>query len=112
MTRKRPLVGEIRVLKCRVYPNKAQAAQLKRFARVQTVDAYNAAVRLIEGDRRRASNLTTLRDAVKEKINEDVPSYVHDAGVIHAVHAYKSNKRKQAKDVREMLEAAETSDGG
>ena len=98
-TRKRPLYGELRVYKCRAYPTTDQAAILRRFAKVQTFDAYNAAVVRISEDATLAKtkNLTALRQSVGEEVTEDVPVYMRDAGVLAAVNAHRSNVRKQKK---------------
>ncbi|MGA1143275.1 MAG: HIRAN domain-containing protein, partial [Ilumatobacteraceae bacterium] len=96
-TRKRPLQGELRVYKCRAYPTKKQAAILRHFAKVQTFDAYNAAVSKISEDATltKTKNLTALRKLVADGIAKDVPVDIRDAGVVAAVNAYRGNVRKQ-----------------
>ena len=72
---------------------------LRLFAKVQTFDAYNAAVERIAEDATLAKtkNLTALRQSVGEEVTRDVPVYMRNDGVLvcHGLRRPWPDKKKQ-----------------
>jgi len=51
LARKRPMAGSLKTYRCRAYPTHDQERVLKKFARFESVDAYNATVRMMNAAR-------------------------------------------------------------
>ena len=100
--RTRPLQGQLKTYRCRAYPTAKQAKILKKFCRVQTFDAYNAAIDVIK--EKPSGSLTWVFNRVKAALNwdkRDVPCHVMHDGAIEGRNAYLSNERKRLKALHE-----------
>lgn len=111
LARKRSIVGVLKTYRCRAYPTREQARLLKKFARVQTLDAYNAAVRLIDAARTANADQPTevaLKSTVRPQFNSaEVRSYMVDSGVRRAVTARGTNERKRQLAISEGRRATQ-----
>ena len=99
LARKRPIVGALKTYRCRAYPTRDQARVLKKFARAETLDAYNAAVRLMNDAKTAKAKQpreTELKTVVRPQFDSaEVPSYMVDSGVRRAVAARGTSERKR-----------------
>ena len=99
LARKRRIVGSLKTYRCRAYPTSDQERVLMKFARAETLDAYNAAVQLMDAARRanaKQPKEITLKEKVRLQFDSaQVPTYMVDAGVRRAVTA-RERKRELA----------------
>ena len=111
MARKRPIAGSLKTYRCRAYPTRDQERLLKKFARLESVDAYNAAVRMMNAARdanvKQPSEIELVGEVRAQFDFREVPVYVINAGVRRAVAARGTNERKRELAVEEGREPHE-----
>ena len=107
-TRKRALEGCLRTYRCRAYPTNRQAKILRKFAVMESITAYNAAIDVI-GDASTAESrdFQCVRKRTMEILapsSRDFPTSMVEAGIMQAMEALGSNVRKQCIAERENRE--------